>query len=408
LPASTFLSHFSRRTSSGHFIPEIDGLRFIAIAWVYIFHLCAYTEQKIPGIAPTPDILKPVLHYGFFGVPVFFVISGFVLALPFASYRLKNTQRPRVANYFLRRLTRLEPPYLIIMTLLFPLAMIFTHRSFSAILPHYLASWVYAHWLVFPMDVVNALTVVQWSLEIEVQFYLVAPLVSLALFSIRQTWLRRLTLVGALLLAVGAQASGLIASIEPKLTLTLLGYLQYFLVGFLLVDIFLLDWGQQSSRRAAWDILFAVAWICLLAVLPRMHTWLGQVATPFILLAIFCAVFRGNLVNRFFRNPWVATIGGMCYTIYLLHYTLISGVGRLSTRLHWGSSFSLNLMLQLLLVTPMVLIVCGAFFVTIERPCMDRHWPERLALYLRTHIRSMHPKLAEASLTQEDTVVSRD
>jgi hypothetical protein len=40
--AGGILSHLSRETSSGRFIPEMDGLRFVAIGMVFLFHLNGY------------------------------------------------------------------------------------------------------------------------------------------------------------------------------------------------------------------------------------------------------------------------------------------------------------------------------------------------------------------------------
>ncbi len=48
------------------------------------------------------------------GVKVFFAISGFVLALPFLKYYLGiSDKKVQLKSYFIRRLTRLEPPFII-------------------------------------------------------------------------------------------------------------------------------------------------------------------------------------------------------------------------------------------------------------------------------------------------------
>ena len=48
-----FLSHFSRVTSSGRFIPEIDGLRFVAIVTVVMLHLGTHLK-RIRGLEQNP------------------------------------------------------------------------------------------------------------------------------------------------------------------------------------------------------------------------------------------------------------------------------------------------------------------------------------------------------------------
>ena len=48
---------------------------------------------------------------------VFFTLSGFILALPFASNRLGDGRVVKLSKYFWRRITRIEPPYLVSLAL---------------------------------------------------------------------------------------------------------------------------------------------------------------------------------------------------------------------------------------------------------------------------------------------------
>lgn len=119
-----FLEPYQRISSSGQFIPEVDGLRFFAIFSVFIYHLTgdilrhssaldAYT-RKASAIFPATQVLNV-------GVQLFFVISGFILGLPFATAHLANKKPVSLKKYFLRRVTRLEPPYIISLLLFFVL-----------------------------------------------------------------------------------------------------------------------------------------------------------------------------------------------------------------------------------------------------------------------------------------------
>src|SRR5690242_1131882 len=86
-----------RRTTSGNFIPQIDGLRFVAIAMVVLFHLNGYFAAKATRAFSAPashDLLYRTLFVGDRGVKVFFVVSGFILALPFAAHHLLGRQAP--------------------------------------------------------------------------------------------------------------------------------------------------------------------------------------------------------------------------------------------------------------------------------------------------------------------------
>src|ERR1700690_3142069 len=93
-------SKASRTTTSGQFIPEIDGLRFIAIFSVILFHLSGYVTVKT-GRTEEHDLLADLFSHGNFGVKLFFVISGFVIALPFAKGHLSNDKLPSLKQYFL-------------------------------------------------------------------------------------------------------------------------------------------------------------------------------------------------------------------------------------------------------------------------------------------------------------------
>ena len=108
----------ARETASNAFIAEIDGLRFIAIFSVIFYHLADFVRVKT-GHAWQENELSLFLSHGYFGVPLFFAISGFVIALPFATKALSHEPAPSLKRYFLRRLTRLEPPYLINLLLVF-------------------------------------------------------------------------------------------------------------------------------------------------------------------------------------------------------------------------------------------------------------------------------------------------
>src|SRR5947209_1595085 len=95
-----------RITTSGEIIPEIDGLRFLAIAGVFFHHVVRFVtgQREVTLAEPVPpDTLTRVLDAGSYGVQLFFVISGFVLGLPFAVHYLKGGHRPELRKYYLRR-----------------------------------------------------------------------------------------------------------------------------------------------------------------------------------------------------------------------------------------------------------------------------------------------------------------
>jgi len=374
------LSSLSRRTTSGQFIPEIDGLRFVSIAGVVLFHLCGYTVVKSKAVhvdGAAANLVALLGSTGHYGVQLFFIISGFVLALPFARHRLLDGPRPPLRAYYLRRLTRLEPPYIVAMVGVFAVATLHYGASARALAPHLAASLAYIHNLVYGVG--STLNIVAWSLEVEVQFYLLAPLLAMV-FVVRSQIARRLAIVAAIGITV------LIQLLWPfgvgRLALSLAHYLQFFLLGFLIADLYLVSWQTPSQRERLWDGVGIVGWIALLAVWTLVTNPNVLFLAPAFL--VFYATFRGRVIRAVFSNVWITTIGGMCYSIYLLHYPLISAVGRHTTPIASHGGFIAHLLVQMALVVPIVLVASTIFFVLIERPCMRKDWPQRLGAWFRT------------------------
>ena len=183
-------------TRGRRFIAEVDGLRFVAISAVVLYHLSQHTlTRHMAGasVQPGEAWLTKLLDLGHYGVQLFFVLSGFLLALPFAKWRLGLGDKPSLRAYYFRRLTRLEPPYMVAMLLLFagpPLVASWMSGGWS-LWPNLLASLVYQHNLIF--GAMNPINPVTWSLEIEVQFYMLAPALAVV-FSIGNAVARRAAL----------------------------------------------------------------------------------------------------------------------------------------------------------------------------------------------------------------------
>jgi len=361
------LLQLRRITSGGRFVPEIDGLRFAAIASVVLYHLHGFVVAG--GVVPSAqDSFRSVAGHGYRGVNLFYVISGFILGLPFAAHYLK--QKPAIAlkAYFLRRLTRLEPPYMINLLICFVLLVV-GGASARELAPHLAASLLYVHNLWFGQQ--SAINPVAWTLEIEVQFYCLVPALALA-FLIQSKVARRMALAGVIFLAGTAQFfywDG-----PARLKLTICYAIQFFLAGFLLADIYIADWREHPSHQWRWDLVSLLCWP--LIFLPGDRE--GWVTLPFFMLAACAAAFKGVFFNRVFRNRVVTTIGGMCYTIYLFHYQLITAVLRITKHLHAGANFDTYFAVQLLIYTPVLLLISCVYFALIERPCMARDWPRRM------------------------------
>ncbi|MFN8644338.1 MAG: acyltransferase [Candidatus Binatia bacterium] len=356
----------------------MDGLRCLAIGSVVAFHLA---WMVLPPDVDRRAVLAAqpftwLLLHGFIGVQLFFVISGFVLALPFAEARLGAGRAVPLGGYYARRLTRLEPPYIICLLLLFGLRAVQEPGAVAAHLPHLLASLVYLHNLTF--DAPSTINSVAWSLEVEVQFYLLVPLLT-RVFAVRPTAARRAVLVGLIVAAAALQTRWP----EPSYGLghSLLFQVQYFLAGFLLADCWLLDWRAAAPGGLGWDGLATAAFA---AVVPAMEAGaLGHVALPLLLAAAYAGVFRGRWWNRLLTRPWITVVGGMCYTIYLYHLNLIGNALKLTGPLTASAALPVQVVAQGLLTLPLLLVAAALLFACFEKPFMRRQWPSRLLGWLR-------------------------
>jgi peptidoglycan/LPS O-acetylase OafA/YrhL len=259
-----------------------------------------------------------------------------------------------------------------------------THSPFRGEAPHLAASLLYLHTPAFGSF--NAANCVTWTLEIEVQFYLLAPVLA-ALFKIRHRALRRAIVIAAIFAfsMIAARLSGSVWACS------LPAYLSYFLVGFLLADIYLIDWNEKPSQSFVWDTISAFMSIGLIVALESKTSF--PILLQTLLFLAFVGGFRGRIFPLVLRNPWISATGGMCYSIYLLHYPFISGLGRFTRVLTLPGSFHLNLALQAILVIAPLMLVSGTFYLLVERPCMQPGW--LAALWGRFGSRPLSTNLSE-------------
>ena len=393
--AGRFGDRFARVTTSGRRIRELDGLRFLAIGSVVVLHVCQVVVANEPG-RPRMDRFARLVFDSRIGVDLFFVISGFILALPFGAHRLLGERPVPLRSYYLRRLTRLEPPYLLTLALWYAVAVLYWHRPAAALWPHVLASAAYVHNLVYfnpaTGDYTNPISNVAWSLEVEVQFYLLAPLLAAIAFAPRRPAVRRWGIL-AVAVAVG-QSSKLFLHRHVALPPTLYGELPNCLMGFLLADVFLTDWDQRPPRVWWADVVAVGGWLLLPFWFQDLrvhgHRVVPQGGLPEVLLVLCYASFRGRWTSRFLASGPVMTLGGMCYSIYLLHLPILHLLGD-HPQVLWPGRMSVGLrtLVDTAVWMAVVLPASALFFVAVEKPCMRRDWPRRAWGRLTGRPRSM-------------------
>jgi peptidoglycan/LPS O-acetylase OafA/YrhL len=240
--------------------------------------------------------------------------------------------------------------------------------------PHYLASLVYLHAQIFGEP--SWINGNAWTLEIEVQFYLLMPLLG-RLFGLRGNGLRRWVLV-ALTVAAALFAQLVLPRLhDPRLELSLAGHLEFFLAGVLLADLYLdpprplllAAWaGDLCALASAALVVYAVHWRPALA-------W----CEPFGVAAFFWGTFQGRWAARLFALRWLTVPGTMCYTIYLYHaFILERCMGWTVRLLPPGHALWFDAGVQMLLMLPPVLLVSAILYLTTERPFIVlSHWATR-------------------------------
>jgi len=393
---------FRRVTSSGSFLPEIDGLRAIAICWVVLFHTTLMlaigaADGNLSAVSreASATVLGYVVSHGFLGVQLFFMVSGFVVLLPFARRWLLNAPKPLLSRYYARRVLRIEPPYLIALATYFVAATVAAREAPQ--LRDYLSGAVYARsWLGsgggWPFFV-------SWSLEIEVQFYLLAPLFA-QVFRIPSRATRRAVMVAMIAASAWYAARVRLDGCEPS---PLEGPRQhgnwlgpelcFFLLGALMADLWVDGEERSSYRRKSpfYDCIFVMGAVLTAASYRALEVGAWGILFLLVgLLAMGVGTLRSTMTRRALAWAPVATVGGACYTIYLFHTLVINALGRRfapSMRGDWLH----DVPLLTLPAAAGVVMLCILAFPLVERPFMIHGWPRHLWEFLSRRRRISQP-----------------
>ena len=158
-------------------IASLDGVRAVAFLLVFAFHL---NHAGVWGYGNNPFVSAFFL-VGVTGVTLFFVLSGFLLFLPYIQALLFEKDWPSPKRYYIRRILRIFPAYFFSLFIL----VMFTKPYF--IQPH---NWgQLLPFLTFTMGFYNSSGLINgpyWTLAVEFQYYMILPLLALA-----QQWMAR-------------------------------------------------------------------------------------------------------------------------------------------------------------------------------------------------------------------------
>ena len=335
-------------------IPALDGMRGIAVLWVVAFHYIGFRQQLgDPWIAALARVteLDRIVRNGYLGVDLFFLLSGFLLALPWFLHARAGRPPPSARGFYERRVRRIVPAYYVQLVLLFVLVMPLLHgRSYWKS-----DLWVYlwnavAHGLFIQnttpltggsMNANGAL----WTLAVEVQFYVLMPLmvplvvraprVVLAVALAITLWWQwavqhDLRLLVDAQLALGAHWHWSEEIVRYLLTMQLPGYVAHFALGMVLGRAWLAlrDGAAPRWLRAllgpAAIAAPVVVWLALAhsGGFEPGHARLVAAAALGVLL-LGAAASDARAVRAVLGRGPLAFAGRVSYSAYLYHVPLL-------------------------------------------------------------------------------------
>lgn len=399
--SSRLLNRLGHSSSAGEIMPGIDGVRAVAVCLVVFFHLYVYAGR--PGLPAFDSSLGVLFRAGFTGVDLFFVLSGFLLMLPWAKSHHLGTPAPSWRTYYKRRILRIVPAYyvhLFVLTFIMVPAVYSFHLLFSPLGALITAAHLTFTQYFFPSASAGwSINGALWTLSIEAQFYLLLPwiasrfarhpLAGLALaLSIACVWkflafhgLDSLTL--KMLRATGS------ASHDPFVIQQFLAHqfpsqAFHFAVGMALATHFarrhfaLRDEGRMAGFAGSFligaGLILIFGLMHLLTRVDLWHSWWLYAWYPLAALAcgllVWSAAFPNPAAVRLLGAPTPRLIGLISYSIYLWHLPVIYFVKNymMPSGLH-GMSLFLTLSAVCL---PIILLLAFYSYRHIELPFMRR------------------------------------
>lgn len=331
-----FLKEFPQRES--YHVNTVVFLRFFASFCVVWTHLCI----AVPNFISKGSFLRATPNLALYGVEIFFIISGFII--PWSLYHTRYNIR-KFDFFMLKRLIRLDPPYLATIVIILILNYYYSLHHGTEYTVNYKA-------LLFHLGYLNAflgypwLNSVFWTLAIEFQYYILIGVMYGMIVS-KNAHFRYLAI---LLFAFPLISGRLGLAISNPHTIT--AYSHLFLLGIItfLIRKSLITWQEFIIILV---FLIAMGILNSSTILYRTIFWIASVTT--ILFFNF-----GTKITDF--------LGKVSYSLYLTHelfgartINLFSGIA--------NNAFSKFLVLFLALA---VCVVCAyIFYLFIEIPSMQ-------------------------------------
>jgi peptidoglycan/LPS O-acetylase OafA/YrhL len=361
-------------TESRERIPELDGVRGIAILLVLVWHFVGAPLGQLPG--PAAQLVQRILGIAGSGVDLFFVLSGFLIG----GILLDHRTSPRYFRaFYARRLTRILPLYFVWLGLFFVLVAAFPHFTASpAVRPIFadpLPAWSYA---TFTQNLVMARQEtlgpawlgITWSLAIEEQFYLLLPLMIRFIAPVRLPFACAVLILAAPVFRLVGDRHGIYGGfvIMPcRADSLLLGVLCAILLRRQGVRDVILQW-----RSGLYGLLVALSSGVVASCFLPLRFGYGSyfllafavLYTSFLLLAV---TERRGPVTWIVRNRFLRWLGILAYGVYLFHQA-INGLAHglvLGRQPRFGSLAEIAVTLGAVAVTLSLALLSWRFF---EKP----------------------------------------
>ncbi|WP_147198918.1 acyltransferase [Pantoea sp. MBD-2R] len=290
-------------------IKHLDGMRGLAILLVIGFHAYSRWSSLLNFATITKNF--PLFSFGYLGVPLFFMISGFVIFMTLDKSK-------GFVNFMLKRWLRLFPAMVIVSLLVYFTAHLFAERPGGIPSPsNLIPGLLFIDPLILKYIIgyhINGLEGSFWSLYVEAVFYIVIGAVYFT--AGRKYCLPSLLL--PMLLVAGASAFKSLGHPEIADFVAKFGFIHYswFMIGCLLYE-------RMNNR----DVKFHYALVCV-AVLINFAYYVKNtgplVIIPLVLaIILFTVSFYSSHVQRFLSTKLLTAVGFSSYALYLIHENLM-------------------------------------------------------------------------------------
>lgn len=353
-------------------IRALTGLRFFAAVWVVLFHSTNHGREVFYWHFPNSfDPVLAVTRYGLLGVDLFFVLSGFVLALNYLDQLGPRLRVGAIGRFLWLRLARIWPLYVTV--LLIAGAVIVVRHHFwgtiglRKIVPGFflqqlllVQQWFTPEW--------DSWSGPAWSLSAEWLAYLLFPFLALVVLRLRD----RLH-APVLLLAAAVALTPVFLHVLSHHSLGTDAWstriVSEFTAGMLLcAGLSRLELTDTERRLAGWgavaSIVGLLVWFQL--VWQTDQRWLANLAVVLFLPLIGCLAVGSGWLTAGLSTRLVVLGGGISYALYLVHMPVLDLFRDLLIRGYGVDRWSAQLAETAFL--PVIVLLSWLLFRYVEEP----------------------------------------